>query len=62
MCGIVLFRIVIVMFVANEVVLVVDAYCTSVVSVVPICTSTRLWAPTLMCISPFLDYVRQQWA
>jgi hypothetical protein len=46
-CGIVLFRAVIVLFVAVEVVLVVDTCCTSTVYATPICTSPRsgLWAP-----------------
>jgi hypothetical protein len=46
-CGIVLFRTVIVLFVDVGVVLVVDTCCTSIVSATPICTSpdVSLWAP-----------------
>jgi hypothetical protein len=45
MCGIVLFRVVIVLFVAVEIALVVDTCCISIVSAAPICTSSRsdLW-------------------
>jgi hypothetical protein len=44
-CGIVLFRAVIIMFVAVGVVLIVGTCCTSVISAAPICTSSRsyLW-------------------
>jgi hypothetical protein len=42
--GIILFRVVIVLFVTVGVVMVVDTYCTSVVYAVPICNSPGLWA------------------
>jgi hypothetical protein len=48
MCGIILFKVVIVLFVAVGVVLVVDTCCTSVISAAPICTSPSVglhWAP-----------------
>jgi hypothetical protein len=48
MCGIILFKAVIVLFVAVGVVLVVDTCCTSVISAAPICTSPSVglhWAP-----------------
>jgi hypothetical protein len=47
-CEIVLFRVVIVLFVAVGVVLIVDTYYTSVVSAAPICISpgVGVWAPT----------------
>jgi hypothetical protein len=45
-CGIILFRAIIVLLVAVGVILVVGTCCTSVVSAVPICTSLSLWALT----------------
>jgi hypothetical protein len=47
MCGIVLFRAVIILSVAIEVVLIVDTYCISIISAASICISpgVNLWAP-----------------
>jgi hypothetical protein len=45
-CEIVLFRAIIILFVTVGVVLIVDTCCTSVLSVVPVCTSPQFVGPT----------------
>jgi hypothetical protein len=52
-CGIVLFRAVIVMFVVVEIILVVNTCYTSVVFAAPICTCSRfcLWASQQLFMS-----------